>query len=103
MANTTNVLGSFATVTHRARGKKRYSVLVDRELMAMMCSVGQAIEEGDGREKSARRPAGATGRLVGIWVLPTNNVLELYRGLDGSEIGYLFTSLDVWMSFPPSR
>lgn len=37
--------------------------------------------------------------LYGIFLLPTNNVIEIYRDPSGEERAILFNNVDVWMSF----
>ena len=83
----------FRTVTHHAKAKPRFALVDDASLLEMMRQAGVALSERP-------RRAGAThGELIGVFALPTNNVLELYRRPDGQEVGILFTSLDVWMTY----
>jgi hypothetical protein len=35
----------------------------------------------------------------GVYLLPTNNVLEAFVDAEGKPRGYLFNNLDVWISF----
>lgn len=38
-------------------------------------------------------------QLFGIFVLPTNNIIEIFKDASGSEQALLFNNIDVWMSF----
>jgi len=45
------------------------------------------------------------GRYEGTYALATNNslannVLEVYQGDDGTTVGFLFVSLDTWLTYP---
>ena len=83
----------FHTVTIKAKSKKRVSVVDDAELLNLMKVVGKAL-------KSTAQIGPASGeQLIGIYVLPSNNVVEIYRDADGWEKGHVFASLDVWMNF----
>ena len=83
----------FTTVTYRAKSKPRFALVDDAALLGVMRQAGVALTE------SPRLQAETDGELVGIFALPTNNVLEVYRRDDGQEVGILFTSLDVWMTY----
>lgn len=84
----------FRTVTWRAKAKKRFALVTDPAVLSLMKVVGKALT-GD-----ARFADGGHGTLVGVFALPTNNVIEIYADDGGCEKGFLFTSLDVWMSWP---
>jgi hypothetical protein len=84
----------FETVTYQVRSKKRYTPLNDRALLELVKTAGIPLAG------TPRLAALAGGKLVGIYVLPSNNVVEIYAAADGSgDTGYLFPSLDVWMTF----
>ena len=85
---------TMSTATVKARNKKRYSLVSDENLINLMKVVGKAIE-GTGR--GIDRSCGQT--LVGIFVLPTNNVIEIFKEASGTEKALLFNNVDVWMSF----
>jgi hypothetical protein len=83
----------FHTVTIKAKSKKRLSLVVDPSLLNLMKVVGKALV-------SLPRTKAAKGEtLVGIFVLPTNNVVEIFQDADGEEKGHVFASLDVWMNY----
>ncbi len=83
----------FQTVTIKAKSKKRVSVVTDEALLNLMKVVGKALQ---GPPKS--NPEKGEG-LIGIFVLPTNNVVEIYRTPGGQEKGLVFANLDVWMNY----
>ncbi len=83
----------FETLTHQVRSKKRFAPIADRALLDLMKASGQRLVA------APRLAAEGGGALVGIYALPTNNVVEIYIAPDGSEVGYLFCNLDVWMTF----
>ena len=84
------------TVTHKSRSKKRFARVDDTSLIQVLKAAGKPIE-GEGRARGAV----AGGKLVGIYSLPTNNIMELYEAGDRAPVAFVFASLDVWMSFGP--
>ena len=84
---------TFHTVTVKAKSKKRLSLVVDESLLNLMKVVGKPLQF------PAQAPAAPDETLVGIFMLPTNNVVEIYRTRDGQEKGHVFANLDVWMNF----
>lgn len=83
----------FHTVTIKAKSKKRLSLVVDEALLSLMKVVGKALKSG-----SHMKPV-AGESLIGIYVLPTNNVVEIFQTADGHEKGHVFANLDVWMNY----
>ncbi len=83
----------FQTVTIKAKSKKRVSVVLDEALLNLMKVVGKEIQ-GSPQSKAEKGEI-----LVGIFVLPTNNVVEIYRTSGGPEKGHVFANLDVWMNY----
>jgi len=78
----------------KAQSKKRYSIVADENLINLMKVVGKKIEG-----KSRGVDASKGQHLFGIFVLPTNNVIEVFRDSTGREHAILFNNIDVWMSF----
>lgn len=88
---------SLATVTHKSRSKKRFARVDDPSLIEILRGSGKPIK-GSPRAEAALKGA----LLVGIYSLPSNNVMELYEDATGTgPVAYIFSSLDVWMSFSP--
>ena len=85
---------TFNKVLVKARGKKRYSLVADENLINLMKVVGKKIE---GKSRGIDVAKGQ--QLFGIFVLPTNNVIEIFKDSTGSEQALLFNNIDVWMSF----
>ena len=83
----------FHTVTFRARGKKRMTVVEDQTLLDMMRKVGRPLTI------NVVAHSGGAGELLGAFMLPNNNVVEILKVSDGTEKGYVFANLDVWMTF----
>lgn len=81
------------TITVKAKTKKRYSLVDDPSLLNLMTNVGRKTNLA----AQVRDAAGMT--LEGVYVLPTNNILELFVDSQGKQRGYLFNNLDVWISF----
>jgi hypothetical protein len=81
------------TITVKAKTKKRFSVIVDASLLSLMTAVGRKID-------APRRVPNEDGlALDGVYLLPTNNVLEAFVDAEGKPRGYLFNNLDVWISY----
>lgn len=83
----------FHTVTFRARGKKRMTVIEDQTLLDMMRKVGRRLTV------NVVARSGGAGELQGAFMLPNNNVVEIFKVASGTEKGYVFANLDVWMSY----
>lgn len=83
----------FRIVTIKAKSKRRISLVVDESLIELMKVVGKTL---NGPPQAIPEPEET---LVGIFALPTNNVVEIYRTRHGQEKGYVFANLDVWMNF----
>src|SRR4051812_38034191 len=84
------------TVTHKSRSKKRFARIEDPAVIQVLQGAGKPI----GGVPRAR--AGVSGgTLVGIFALPSNNVMELYETTEHGRVAFVFSSLDVWMSFDP--
>lgn len=80
------------TITVKAKTKKRFSVIDDASVLSLMTTVGRKID-APGR---IRAEDGLV--LDGVYLLPTNNVLETFVDAEGKPRGYLFNNLDVWIS-----
>ena len=81
------------TVTIKAKTKKRFSMVADASLLNLMKTVGRKLQgPAQMRDEDPKT-------LDGIYLLPTNNILEVYVDPDGKTRGYLFNNLDVWMSY----
>ncbi len=85
---------NFTKALVKARSKKRYSLVDDENLINLMKVVGRKIE-GNSRGVDAAKGQ----RLFGIFILPTNNVIEIFKDSSGNEQALLFNNIDVWMSF----
>jgi hypothetical protein len=96
MAQAAQKLVGHTTVTHKSRSKKRVARIEDAALIQVLQGAGKSIA-GEARARS-----GAVGAsLLGVFALPTNNVMELYETRDRGLVAFVFSSLDVWMSFAP--
>ncbi len=84
----------FTKALVKARGKKRYTLVADEKLIDLMKVVGKKI---DGKSRGVDPSKGQ--QLFGIFILPTNNVIEIFKDSSGSEQALLFNNIDVWMSF----
>jgi hypothetical protein len=78
----------------RSRLKTRVTAVNDRTLAALMKAAAKRI---DGPPRAF---PGST-RLEGVFLLQTNNVLEVYKTPEGKLSGYLFNNLDVWLTYEP--
>jgi hypothetical protein len=83
--------------TIKARRKKRYSLVTDENFITLMKAVGKRIES-PGRSVNESRGE----KLLGVYILPTNNVIEIFTDADANEKAVLFNNIDVWISFEPS-
>ena len=87
---------SHKTITIKAKTKKRYSLIDDASLLTLMVTVGRKTE------LTPQMREAADMSLEGIYLLPTNNILELFVDQSGKQRGYLFNNIDVWLSFNQS-
>ncbi len=85
---------TFTKALVKARGKKRYSLVSDESLINLMKVVGKKIE---GKSRGVDPAKGQ--QLFGIFILPTNNVIEIFKDARGTELAILYNNIDVWMSF----
>lgn len=82
----------FQTVTFKVRSKKRLTLVDDPTLLNLMKVVGKAIQQPG----QITPEPGET--LIGVFLLPTNNVVEILVTATGQEKGHVFANLDVWMN-----
>lgn len=81
-------------MTFKARSKKRYSLVTDENFISLMKAVGKPIV---GPSRSVDKARGET--LLGVYLLPTNNVIEIIKDAENKEKAVLFNNIDVWVSF----
>lgn len=84
----------FFRATVKTPRKKRFSLVNDENFITLMKAVGRRFSD-EGR--SVDKSKGET--LLGVYVLPTNNVIEIIKDADNNEFAVLFNNIDVWMSF----
>lgn len=82
------------SATVKARTKKRFSLVIDENMINLMKTVGKKIP---GASRGVDPSKGQV--LFGVFLLPTNNVIEIYREPSGEERAILFNNIDVWLSF----
>ena len=81
-------------VTHKSRSKRRYARVDDPILIKALKSGAKLVNS------TPRASAGfASGRLVGIFALATNNIMEHYLTADTEEVAFVFSNIDVWLTF----
>lgn len=86
----------FTTVTFKCRYKARCVCIEDSSIIEAMVSSGRRFA-GEARAQAGFKDAA----FAGIFLLPTNNVMELYKAKGSHPVAIVFSGLDVWLSFAP--
>lgn len=84
---------NFTTTTIKALNKKRFTLVHDVALLNLMKTVGRETKF------TAKVTQEAAVNLDGVFLLPTNNIVEIYQENGQAVRGYLFNNLDVWLTY----